>query len=214
MGHPGRSVRRLAVGDRQRHRQRRPAHHRAGTGDLVGRLDLDRQRLPAGHHDLAAVVFGIGRRGGLPQSLYRRPDALHRGLGGLRPFDITPDAGAGARDAGVRRRGRHIGQHHAYPHHLPQGATGTRHGHQRHGRRRVVGRRAYAGCGHPLRRRVAVALRREHPHRAGGAVAEPPLPAGQSRAGERTPFRLARRRNERPDLRLADGFGRRVFARA
>ena len=30
----------------------------------------------------------------------------------------------------------------------PKGATGTRHGHQRHGRRRVVGRRAYAGCGH------------------------------------------------------------------
>ncbi len=35
---------------------------------------------------ISLLSFSAWARGGLPQSLYRRPDALHRGLGGLRPF--------------------------------------------------------------------------------------------------------------------------------
>lgn len=44
-----------------------------------------------------------------------------------------------------------------------------------------------AGGGHPLRGRLAVAVRRERPDRAGRPGAQPPVPAGESRTGARTP---------------------------
>ena len=214
MGHPGRGVRRVALGDRRHDRQRRPAHHRAGIGHFVGRLDLDRQCLSAGHHGFAALVLGAGRRGRLPQNLHRRADALHGGFGGLRTLGIAPDPRAGARHAGIRSRGHHLGQHHADPLHLPQSPAGPRYGHQRHGGRRVVGGRADTGRRNPLRSQLAVAVRREHPDGARCPGAQPEVPAGKSRPGERTPVRLARRGDERPDVRPADGLGRRLLARA
>ena len=169
--HSGRGLRRIALGDRRDRRQRRPAHHRAAAGHLGGRFDLDRQRLSAGHHGLAALPLGAGRRGGLPQGLHRRADALHGGVGGLLALRVAPGPRAGARHAGVRSRGHHLGQHLADPLHLPQGPAGTRHGRQRHGGRHLVGGRADAGGGHPLRGRLAVAVRRERPDRTGRPAA-------------------------------------------
>ena len=136
----------------------------------------------------------------LPQGLHRRADALHGGVGGLFALRVAPGPRAGARHAGVRSRGHHLGQHLADPLHLPQGPAGTRHGRQRHGGRHLVGGRADAGGGHPLRGRLAVAVRRERPDRAGRPGAQPPVPAGESRTGARTPLRLARRSDERPDV--------------
>ena len=89
-------------------------------------------------------------------------------------------------------------------------------GHQRHGRRRVVGGRARRiAAGILSIGRLAVALRREH-SRSGlspcrsAAGSCPTIPCG---CGE-PPLRLARRRDERPDVRAADGLGRGILPRA
>ena len=59
-----------------------------------------------------------------------------------------------------------------------------------------------------------MAVRRERPDRAGRPGAQPPVPAGESRTGARTPLRLARRSDERPDVRTDDGLGRGFLPRA
>ena len=214
LGHPGRGIRRLAVRNRRDDRQRRPAHDRPGARYLVGRLDLDRQCLPARDHGLAALVLGPRRTDRLPPGLHRRTGPLHRRLGRLRPLRIAADPRADPRHAGIRRGGRHVDQYDAHPHHLPQGTARARHGNQRHGRSRLVSGRAYPGRRHPLGRRLAVALRREHPRRADRPHAQLALPARKPGPGPRRKVQLARRRDERPDFRTDDVFHRGILARA
>lgn len=61
---------------------------------------------------------------------------------------------------------------------------------------------------------VALALRHQYSDRHRGRLAQHAFPAVQSRPALRPSLRLARRRNERPDLRAVDRFGRGFFARA
>ena len=119
----------------------------------------------------------------------------------------------GTRPAGIRRGGRDVGQYHPHPHHLPPQPPRARHGHQRHGGGRLLRGGSDAGRRRPLGGRMAVALRRQYPRGARRPRAEPALPARQSGPGARPPLRLARRRDERPRVRTADGLGRGILAR-
>lgn len=214
VGDSGRHVRRGAVGTGRYDRQCRAADDRPRAGSLVGRFDLGGQCLSAGDRRFAAEFFDAGRCRRLPPHLHRRTRLLHPLVGRLRFCRLAGNADRHAGDSGIRRCGCGEYQYVDHPYHLPARPVGARHGHQCHGGGHRLGGGADARGRDSFDGVVALALRHQYSDRHRGRLAQHAFPAVQSRPALRPSLRLARRRNERPDLRAVDRFGRGFFARA
>ena len=164
-----------------------------------GLLDLDRQRLSARDHDLAAAA-GVARRD------HRLSPRLSGGLvlftlriAVLRAVAHAAAADDGAHHAGIWRGRDHERQRGAGPLHLSARSARPRHRHQRAGGRRLGRGRADGRRRHSGRRHLALAVRDQHPDRHRGAGAGLALPAAH--AARQSRLRLAERGAERDHLR-------------
>ena len=83
-----------------------------------GLVDLDRQRLPAGDHGLAAAAGGAGRHPRLPPRLSGGPGRCSPWRRWPARCRLAAAADRRARAAGLRRRRHHERQHRADPLHL------------------------------------------------------------------------------------------------
>ena len=92
--------------------------------DPACELDLDRQRLPARRHHIAAAAVGARRHDRLPARLHAGPRPFHRSLARLRLRAVPSRVGDRARGAGSRRGRRHERQYRARPVHLPSSRLG------------------------------------------------------------------------------------------
>ncbi len=186
-------------GDRRGDRQRRLAHHRRIAQRQSGIFDLDRQRLPARDHDLAAAV-GVARGNyRLPSRLSGRAAAVHAGIAVLRAGAYAASADGGAHFPGIWRRGHPERQCGTGSLHLSARPARARHRRQRAGGRdlsrgRSHRRRGDSGCRHLA---LSVRHQRAARHRHAGAG----LAHAAAHATRRAPVRLAKRRAQRRHVR-------------
>ena len=153
--------------------------------------DLDRQRLPARGHCLAAAAGRAGRHVRLPARLLVGARRLHSGFAGLRArADFRPADGR-APCSGSRRGRDHERQHRSDPVHLSALAARPGRGQHGGGGRRGERRKPERRRGDPFGRLLALAVSGQRPDRRAGA----------GHGGADASRHAARRRPPRPDQR-------------